>query len=959
MKKRVLTFSYILLAILMFNRSHAQRLAGLVADAGNLGGGNAFRVNSDGTGFVSIKDFESYPQQPKITLGKDGVIYGVMGAGGSKGLGTIFKVNSDGTGYTTLFTFDLNAGGSPGSRLIYGSDGLLYGTTNYTNRGPNLYSIKTDGSAFTIRTTLSISDQGGDLFEAQDGKLYFLTYNGGTSHNGSIVSLNKDGSGYTVVHSFDQTDGYVADGALVQDSNGNLYGTGPGGANNLGTVFTIKPDGSGHTVLHDFDGPNGSHPRCSLLFGLDGNLYSGTSTGGANDEGVIFSINPNGTGFTKIYDLTTSDGPFFDQTLIQDASGFLYCGTIYGGQKFAGSIFKIKTDGSQHQTLYDFDNNSGQGAGGSQVIAGTNVLLGVNASGAAYGVGNVFTINYDGSGYQNIVDFGGPNGSNPFGNLIVGIDSLVYGTTYLGGNHNLGTIFSMDGNGNNFKQLHDFSGPDGGQPYQGLTQGADGTLYGTTWQGGSNATGALFKINANGAGFSKLLDFDDFANKGIAPYAAPLIGLDGKLYGTCYAGGTHGQGTIYSVKTDGTGFMKLYDLDLSSGQSPYSSLIQDANGRLYGVTYAGGANYGGVIFAINTDGTGFTKLYEFDAVNGGSQPFGSLLLAKDGGLYGMTTSTIFAINKDGTNFRTLHSFSGSGSGAPNGSLIQLDDGSLYGMTIGAGGSIFSIHTDGSGFVKLSDLHSSAVGYSRLNGLVALKLKNQSINFSSIKDVTVGDPAVTLTATSSSALSITYASTSQHIQITQNSVTLKEPGKVTINAAQAGDGVYNKAADVQQSFCILPAKPSISIGATSLTLQSSASSGNQWLKNGTLIPNATGQSLQAEAGTFSYTVQTSAEGCLSKLSDPLVIAGVEKASSVDELILFPNPVNSTLNVSLSKFDKNESTNILVYDILGRQVSQTTISDAETASLNVSQYERGSYILKVVQREQVGYAHFIKN
>src|SRR5258705_7930075 len=129
----------------------------------------------------------------------------------------------------------------------------------------------------------------------------------------------------------------------------------------------------------------------------------------------------------------------------------------------------------------------------------------------------------------------------------------------------MGTLFSLDGNGNNFKKLHDFDDLTGANPFQAITQGPDKTLYGTAAMGGALTFGTIFKINPDGTGFTKLLDFDDAVNKGLAPYAALLVGQDGRLYGTTNGGGSNNNGTMFSFNTDGSGFKKLFDFGGTNG----------------------------------------------------------------------------------------------------------------------------------------------------------------------------------------------------------------------------------------------------------------------------------------------------------------------------------------------------------------------------------------------------------
>jgi len=182
-------------------------------------------------------------------------------------------------------------------------------------------------------------------------------------------------------------------------------------------------------------------------------------------------------------------------------------------------------------------------------------------------------------------------------------------------------------------------------------------------------------------------------NDGGNPFAGLIQGTDGRLYGTTQDAGAYGQGTVFAVNSDGAGFTTLYSFTGGNdGSSPAASLIQGIDGRLYGATLSGN----GTVFAVNSDGAGFTTLHSFTGGNDGAGLFAGLIQGTDGRLYGTAAyggaisygsaagngfGTVFVMNTDGTGFATLHSFTGGSDGAsPYGSLVQGTDGRLYGTT---------------------------------------------------------------------------------------------------------------------------------------------------------------------------------------------------------------------------------------------------------------------------------------
>ena len=194
------------------------------------------------------------------------------------------------------------------------------------------------------------------------------------------------------------------------------------------------------------------------------------------------------------------------------------------------------------------------------------------------------------------------------------------------------------------------------------------------------------------------------------------------LYGTALLGGTNGEGTVFKINTDGTGFTNLYTFSAGDGALPNGTLTLSGN-TLYGTTSFGGDG-AGVLFKVNTDGSGFTNFYSFTGGDDGSLPVGLLLLSGNT-LYGATlyggangNGTLFAINTNGTEFTTLYTFSAGGGTAPyitnsdgaNPSLKILTNNTLYGRagfgTSSGDGSVFKINIDGTGFTNLHNFTGS-------------------------------------------------------------------------------------------------------------------------------------------------------------------------------------------------------------------------------------------------------------
>ena len=262
-----------------------------------------------------------------------------------------------------------------------------------------------------------------------------------------------------------------------------------------------------------------------------------------------------------------------------------------------------------------------------------------------------------------------PDGAYPYAGLLQGSDGNFYGTTYEGGANNDGTIFKLAPSGTlttlyNFCSQHNCA--DGEYPYAGLVQGSDGNFYGTTSGGGTaRFYGTVFRVTPGGT-LTTLYSFcsQPSCADGADPIAGLVLGSDGSFYGTTTAGGTRNLGTIFKITPSG-GLTTLYSFGgQPDGAYPYAVLVQGSDGNFYGTTSSGGFSNQGTIFRI-TPGGSLTRLYSFCTLTDcadGYTPFSGLVQGSDGNFYG-TTSNGGAEN-DGTVFRvtpsggliTLHSF---------------------------------------------------------------------------------------------------------------------------------------------------------------------------------------------------------------------------------------------------------------------------------------------------------------
>jgi uncharacterized repeat protein (TIGR03803 family) len=304
---------------------------------------------------------------------------------------------------------------------------------------------------------------------------------------------------------------------------------------------------------------------------------------------------------------------------------------------------------------------------------------------------------------RTIKSFSSTTGQYP-GQVILaqGRDGTMYGTTEQGGTFNSGTVFKQRTNGNGNVTLYNFTGgADGAYPFGGLTLARDGDYYGTALEGGSNGLGVLFKITSSGL-LTVLYNFTGGAD-GAGPTSPPIEGSDGNFYGTTW-GQSSQLSTLYKYNPSGNlTTIYTFEVAFSAAWQP----VQGVDGNLYVAADSGGAHNCGYAVKLTTAGV-VEGRYTFNCTSGGDTPFGALIQAPDGSFYGTTLhgganggGIIFRINfKDGA-FTVLHSFGGTpGDGLhPEGGLAQATDGNFYGSTAEGGssgyGSLFQLTPAGS------------------------------------------------------------------------------------------------------------------------------------------------------------------------------------------------------------------------------------------------------------------------
>jgi uncharacterized repeat protein (TIGR03803 family) len=379
---------------------------------------------------------------------------------------------ASGQHYVTLLNFNGKNGSTPLTEsLVQGTDGNLYGTTEYGGAYGygSVFKVTPAGTLTTLYSFPPSPAAGaypwGGLVLGSGGKYFYgTTYEGGTNNLGTIFKINSAGT-LTILHNFDGTDGQCPESALVEGSDGNFYGVASsGGDRPQGTIFKITPGGT-FTILHTFctqqGCPDGANPMGAIVRYVDEasplTFYGTTSEGGANNLGTVFTITSAGA-LVTLLSFDGTDGANPEAGLVYDEGGGFFGTTSQGGANNLGTVFQITSQGAL-VTLHSFDGSDGQYPTGGLVQATDGNFYGTTAGEAdtsldhglasplSLNFGSIFKITPQGvltTLHSFCTKTGCPDGSYPDGGLVQRTNGVFFGVTKSGGSQAMGTLFSLD-----------------------------------------------------------------------------------------------------------------------------------------------------------------------------------------------------------------------------------------------------------------------------------------------------------------------------------------------------------------------------------------------------------------------------------------------------------------------------------------------------------------------------------
>lgn len=639
-------------------------------------------------------------------------LVGPLTYNGSSDGGALFRLNMPGTSPGIIHQFNNLAPHRATGGLCAANDEWLYGmlTYNGTNNNGGLYKIQRDGTGFTM--VHNLDNPGGASvipYLHTDGQIYFS----------NDFELKKTDTATNTTTTLLLNAG-IAGRNLLIDANDWVYII-----TNINTIAKVKTDGSLWTDLYSLDPVTEGNSGIPGLIETPGDSLFGLLTyGGSNNGGSLFSIKKDGTGFVIHHHFNNATGIYPESKLVL-FDGKLFGTTTQGGAHGFGVLFSLNVDGSGYRVVHDFEP-------GSIPTGSVNGNISIASNGRIFGSFNqffydpsftafrLFKIDTSGDAFEPFVSTSASTqrliGHFNRDILMVDNDESFFLTTMEMGRHDGGVLSWFDTSGFGNDIFHFGYSPNGFRPLAGIIKGSDNKLYGTASIGGSSGNGIIYSINTDGTGFTKVHEFTDA--EGYELSGKLLEASDGKLYGACKNSNSN-TGSLYRVDKDGNNFELIYSFpDLSLGYSPLGSLVEN-NGQLYGTTLYSFPG-GGVIFRINKDGTGYTVLRNFDFSIGLHHPVDGVAISGDF-IYGHAGSGgtenkggLFRIHKDGTGYEELHVFDGPFDGSnPWGIPLIATNGKIYGVAANGGtngyGIAYSIETTGNNYTILRNFADAVDG----------------------------------------------------------------------------------------------------------------------------------------------------------------------------------------------------------------------------------------------------------
>ncbi len=874
---------------------------------------------------------------------------GALAADGPQNGGMIYKLEMPGATSTILHQFNNLFPHRPSSGVTAGDGNWLYGTLTYngTDNQGGLFRIRRDGTGFTVLHEMSASFGSPTRpYFHTDGKIYFCDGNDLMQYDpatGNIASISSVSS--------------IISRNLHIDTDDWAYMS-----TSFGTLVKVRIDGSNLTTLHTFNSATDGSNVIAGVTEVPGDILFGVANfGGPSDGGTIYSIHKDGTGFTIHHQFDISN-PFDPQGSQPQSRLVLFDGRLFGtttggGSAGVGVIFTINLDGSGYKVLHEFPAGFigiGDMPNGDISITSNARIIGAYNQFTSFQTGYQRFFKVDTSG-NNFEGFGIVNQreNGHFNNTPLLIDDeTIFFTTQTLGRHDGGVFSQGDTSGTSSGLFHFGASANGFKPGE-LIKASDGKFYGTTVYGGPGGNGTIYSMSTNGTGYTKLHEFNDA--QGYEPVGKLLEASDSKLYGALAWGGATGGGCLYRIDKDGNNFQMLYNFsDITNGYSPFGSLVEDASGFLYGSTNYSYTGYG-VVFKMNKNGTGYTVLRDFHLPDLG-YPYGGLRLHM-GLLYGIgywggasSYGGVFRINTDGTGYELLHSFSNTDGSNPMTPPIIANDGKLYGGATNGGsqsaGTIYRMDLNGSNFAVIKHLTSSDVQYPQFGIIQASDGLVYGAGYAN-----VGTGAFRMNIAGSS---YDIIKTFDPISEGQTGVSFFELGPLSLPVV-----LTRFLAQKQNEKALLSWQTAEEENSKSFEIERSGDG-----KTFTTIGSVLARGNSNHLSDYSYIDESPLQGKsyyrlrqvdkdVKFTYSPVRTLFFTKGA---KFIVYPNPAVDQLQLQLPQIYSTAELHIMNSE--GRLMKKMTITKSDQVEISISSFPAGRYMIRIYVKDKVETVSFIK-
>lgn len=809
------------------------KLYGISNSGGVAGFGYVFSYDPATNTYAVEKEFDSsitYPQGT-LLLASNGFMYGATAGGGANNLGGLFRFDPVGKSISLLTSFSTTTGWQPGQQLIQVTSDLLVGVVARGTQG-SVYDYSIGSGILTPRYSLASGvDPNPDvnLLLGSDGLIYGT---GGSEVAGSSARLfryNPVTYAYTVEHEFLNTGINTPVGQLVESADHKLYS--PclfGGPTALGGIFRFDLTNSQFNTAIAFQlSPGGATPRGTLLQASSGQIFGTTSGGGSFDSGIIFELNQQTGGINILKHVDPAVG-IPDGGLIEYGNKFYGVATLGGAAKL-GTIFSFDPQTNVIEVLAEFTGTTGLVRGDSpsrSLLLLNNKFYGLTRFGGDVVPNSTTTsVLYEfdplTKQYASKHIFTASTGASARGQLMAASNGKIYGLCGTGGTNNKGVLFEYDPSNGNYSVQFNFSTTTGYGAFGGLVEGRPGHLFASLPNGGSFGGGTIFDFDL----VSKVgvVRHNFTSTEGTAILGGLMLAKNGKLYGMASLGGTMGVGTWFEFDPVTFALVKKLDMDGTNGARPANSISLEAVTTNQTITFGPlpAKTVGDAPFSLNASSTSNLPVVYTSSNLAVATISGNTVTITGGG-----TTTISATQPGNTFYNaatpvpqqlvvsklpqtiTFAALTNKVFGDP---AFALTGNSSSNLEVGFSSSDPSVATiagstvtiTGAGIAVITASQSGDNFYVAAAPVVqtlVVNKANQVIAFSALPDKKAGDAPFALTGTSTSGLTISYASSNTAVAtISGQTVTVVGAGSTQITASQSGNTNYNAATSVVQTL----------------------------------------------------------------------------------------------------------------------------------------------------------------